>query len=167
MMLGISMRYTGAHPLKKREWNSQVIRPVLEHMGSFWHQKFLRKHFTAEGGREYGYMKRKGEGMPRGSKRWRRSYTGRKFARFGHTRPLVFSGVSERLSRVVDVRATAKRARVVLPRGFNRRHAKSRIRMRDEVTAVSQQEEQVLSNQADRKVTERLDRIRSERSVKF
>jgi hypothetical protein len=160
-MLGIEIHYKGAHPLRRRDWNREVAEPTLRDAGEFWHNTFLRKHFTEAGAQEYRYIKRKGEGMARGSKEWKRSYTGRKFQRFGHTRPLVFSGEGERLARVRDVRTTSKRVRVVLPNKFNFRHPKSKIRMRDELTAISSREEQAIVARADQIVHRMLGRIRN------
>lgn len=166
-MLGISVHYRGAHPLRRRDWNTEVAEPVFRDAGEYWHDQFRAKHFTAEGAAEYGYYRRKGEGLPRNSKAWRRSYTGRKHARFGHTRPLVYTGEGERLSRVRDVRANSRRVRVILPNKFNFRHPKSRINMREEVTRVSQREEQELIARADRQVHARLARIRAAESKKL
>lgn len=160
-MLGIDVHYKGAHPLKRAVWNSQVIKPTLEVAGVYWHSKLRAKHFTAEGAQEYGYTKRKGELIPRGSKRFRRSYTGRKLAMKGHTRPLVFSGEGEALSRIQDVRATAKRVRVILPRKFNFRHPKSQVDMRAELTAISQADEKQLGTVADKEVHARLNAVKT------
>lgn len=166
-MLGIEVHYRGAHPLRRRDWNTEVAEPVFRDAGEYWHRQFRAKHFTEAGAQEYGYYQRKGEGLPRGSKAWRRNYTGRKFARFGHTRPLVYTGEGERLSRMRDVRATSKRVRVVLPRKFNLKHPKSRIRMRDELTRISPREEQLIIARADRQVQQRLARIKTTESKKL
>lgn len=59
-------------------------------------------------------------------------------AKFGHTLPLVYSGQSQTLTRMRDVRATSRGCRVVLRSpGFNRRNRFSKIDMRAELTAVS------------------------------
>lgn len=167
-MLGIELRYKGALPkLKRAVWNKSVLIPTMRDALTHWHSKFRPKHFTAEGANEYKYAARKGEKMTRGTKAFNRSYTGRKLASKGHSRPLVFSGVSERLSRIRDIRVTSKRGRAILPPGFNRKHPKSRIRMRDEVTRVSTREEKTLAAIADRSVTRRLAAIRSTETKKL
>lgn len=159
-MLGIEVRYKGAFPkLKKSVWNKQVSIPTIREALEHWHGKFRAKHFTEEGAREYKYAARKGQNIPRGTKKFNRSYVGRKLAKTGHMRPLVFSGVTERLARVRDIRVNSKRGRAILPPGLNRKHPKSRIRMRDEATRVSSREEATLERIADRSVTAKLNAI--------
>jgi len=82
-------------------------RPLLKSgwgkVGRFWHRVILRKHFTVAGASEYGYQRRS------------KGHETRKLRKYGHRRPLVFTGDLERqVSRVVDVRASSKGARVVL-----------------------------------------------------
>ena len=71
--------------------------------GRNWHKVALPKHFEKSAVDEYGYQKRT------------RAHMIRKASKFGHQLPLVFSGRMEReVLRIVDVRETAKMARVVL-----------------------------------------------------
>ena len=164
-MLHIRKKTRGEMPTKV--WNKEVLIPTMREALVYHHQKHIPKHFTAAGAEEYKYMARKGDKMPRGTKRFNRSYVGRKLKKYGHTRPLEFSGTSKRLTRVRDVRVTSKRGRLILPPGFNRKHPKSRIRMRDEITAVPTSEEAVLTRLADRSVTEKAAAIKTRTNKKL
>jgi hypothetical protein len=139
-MIGhVIIEETGATPgISKRE-QGRITKEVLEGVAENHHRRYMRKHFTIAGGREYGYKPRKGEGLS-GKAFWQ-SYTGKKKKQKGHQRPLVWSGASEQLARVLDVRANSKRARLVQhARGLNRRSRHSDIRMYQEISAVSQAE---------------------------
>jgi hypothetical protein len=129
----------GATPrLRKRDHN-RIIGQTLAETAANHHKKYMKKHFTVEGGREYGYTPRKGEGLS-GKEFWR-SYTGQKKRKKGHRRPMVFSGASETLAKILDVRATSKRARLVQhARGLNRRNPHSTIRMNEEIRQISDHE---------------------------
>lgn len=111
-------------------------RDALEAMARHWHDKFLPLHFMSSAFERYGYTKRKGMLLDSSSKAFRRSYWGRKLRTASGDKPLVASGEGELLSRLVDLRVTSKQVRVVLPRKFNFRHAKSRVSMRDEITRI-------------------------------
>lgn len=115
---------------------NRAVKSSLSAAALAWHQRYYEGHFTAAGGAQYGYFQRKGEGQPRDSKAFRRSYAGRKLRKFGHGDPLKFSGDAYRRGKVAIVRATSKQAKVVLPSKFNWKHPKSRIVMRDELTRV-------------------------------
>lgn len=141
-MISLDLKWLNFPP-KKSAWNKKLTE-VFRAVGRYWHEHFLPKHFTEAGAREYGYFARKGERLPPGSKAYRRSYTGRKERRFGHTLPLVHSGLSRSLARLLKLRVSSKGGRVLLPTGFNRKHPKSRIVMRDEITRISTGERDVL-----------------------
>ena len=125
------------------------------------------QRLTTAGAKEYKYVARRGAKMDRSTRAFERSYVGKKLARFGHERPLVLSGLSEKLSRVRDIRVTAKRGRAILPQGFNRRYAKSRVNMREEITTVSKREETELIRQADKSVGRKLAMFRNNSSKKL
>lgn len=104
--------YRGAvpGPVKPSEWND-FIRETFREMGNHWHANMRRKHFTRAGATEYNYAPREGERGNIPEEGFRASYTGQKLRRFGHTRPLVKTGESEKATRRRDVRATAKKRR--------------------------------------------------------
>lgn len=118
----------------------QLKRTTFAAMGREWHAHYRHLHFLEGAFARYGYTRRKGMRQAPGSKGFRSTYTGRKLRKYGHFRPLVFSGDSEQLSRLLDLRVSANQARVVLPRGFNRKNPKSQIDMRAELTRVLQPE---------------------------
>jgi hypothetical protein len=148
MVIGtITMVERGATPGLSAKWHNEAAKEGWQHTARYWHVTLRDKHFTEAGAREYGYTKRKGEGMVRGSKAYKRSYTGRKEARFGHTRPLEFSGKSRRLTGTARISGTAKGATVRMNApALNFKHPKSQIVMRDELTRISQPETSELSN---------------------
>lgn len=117
----------------------RLMKAALGKLAAHHHHLYMAKHFTVAGGREYGYKPRQGEGKS-GKEFWR-SYCGQKKRKKGHQRPLVFSGESETLARIMDIRADSKRARIVQhARGLNRRNPNSAIRMNEEIRAISDKE---------------------------
>lgn len=139
MIGSIVLTERGATPRIAKRKQGQITKAMLAETAANHHAKFMHKHFTVAGGREYGYKPRKGEGKS-GRDFWR-SYTGRKKREKGHTRPLEFSGASKTLAKIRDVRATRNRARLVQhARGLNRRNPHSDIRMQDEIRAISEPE---------------------------
>lgn len=147
-MFSLNLKYTGFPP-KKRDYNN-AVKQTLAATAKNWHQQYYEKHFTAAGAAEYGYTKRKGEAMPRGSSKFRSSYTGKKLKRFGHTDPLKFTGTGFRLGKVAIIRSTYRWGKAVLPSVFNFKHPKSQINMREELTRVSTREQDHLRQLADR-----------------
>ncbi|MFQ5414658.1 MAG: hypothetical protein ACE5E6_09395 [Phycisphaerae bacterium] len=141
----------GATPgIMKRELN-KLTQKGLEAIGLWWHRAMRPKHFTHAGAREYGYLPRVGERGNPGEKGFRRSYTGQKLRKFGHTNPLEFTGESKTLARIRDVRANSKRVRIVIHANkFNFRNPHSKINMREEMTTVSTREQKQLVRLFDR-----------------
>lgn len=145
-MIGhIKVRERGATPgILAKEWRA-IAKTAWRETGIVFHQSFLPKRFTHEGARLLGYTRRKGE-LLKGTKRYWRTYTGRKEKKFGHTLPLVYSGESRQLARIRDVRATSNGAKVVLnARKLNFKHPKSTIRMNEEIRRVAPVEAEKLS----------------------
>lgn len=106
----------------------QTRAAALDAMGvvaKAWHDKYLPAHFTAAGGKKYGYQPRQGDDEParipnkaysaisalgfRTKKlieNWHYSWRKRKTKR--HNRPLVWSGTSEAMAKAA-VKVTARR----------------------------------------------------------
>jgi hypothetical protein len=164
MLSKITVRERGNTP--RRFWKSwtAAVREGWRAAGELWHEQFRPKHFTHAGAREYGYLPRKGE---RGNEEgFRRSYTGRKLHKFGHTYPLVYTGESMRLTRMQDVRPTSKGVRVVYRAyKFNFRHPRSRIRMREEFTRISRREERDIRRAIDNRLQAEMNKARGGESV--
>ena len=158
-MIRIETRYSGPVPgVSQRTW-APILRSGYRVMGVYHHRSLLPKHFTHAGAREYRYTPRSGESGSGTRKAFRRSYTGRKLARFGHTRPMVYSGLMEQLSRARDLRVTSKGVRVVVHvpayRGL-RQMPDTRINLREELQTVSAKEGQELTRLFDRYLDSRL-----------
>lgn len=153
-MYGFRLYYTGiaGEKFAKRPFGREVLTPGFAGMGKHWFTNFRDKHFTEAGAAEYGYTKRKGENLARGSKKWKRSYMGQKWRKHKHQLPLVFSGEARRLSRIGRIAATAKGVRVLMPRlgKLNYRHPKSKVDMRREMTTISNREVEKLVQVGDR-----------------
>jgi hypothetical protein len=142
MVIGtITMVERGATPGLSAKWHNEAAKEGWQHTGRYWVEHLRDKHFTPEGAREYGYKKRKGEGMAVNSKGYERTYTARKMARFGHTDPLTYSGDSRRGMQSAKVSATGKGGTIRMPSGnLGFRPPKSQINMRDEMARISQGE---------------------------
>lgn len=139
--------------LTGREWND-IHRDAAEFAARFWHTHFRPLHFKNSATRRYGYQFRQGENL-QGAKGFRRSYTGQKLQQKGHTRPLVWSGDSERFTQILNIRATAKggqygtaRATVIMNAPtLNLRSSPSSPNMRQELTTVIPEELDEISRQ--------------------
>lgn len=145
-MFGAVLKYRGATPKLAARVRNQVQKEGIEKSLSHWHAHMRPKHFTHEGAREYGYTPRQGE---RGSQhRFKGSYTQRKLQKFGHTRPLEFSGTSKALSANKNIKATSKggRCKINAP-ALNFKHPNSTIVMRDEMTRVTRAEASEIAEQ--------------------
>ena len=120
---------------------NELLKAAFLRVGEYWHERFREKHFTVEGGREYGYGPRSGEKLHRGSKRWKRSYAGRKYSMSGgNPRPLVWTGESEQQARQKIVTATKHSCTVRI----KAKKLNYRPQMRDEMTRVSPREQKAL-----------------------
>ncbi len=171
MIALIEIKYTGPVPgmnLGKREWRDLVLKPSFKKAGAFWHKRLRPKKFTARGAREYGYGDRKGTGSNPDPHGFKKSYTGRKLRKFGHTLPLVLTGHSMALTQIRDVRTIGDgTTKVVLHSpGFNRRNPHSKINMRDEVTRISIPDQNTLVRVINDRMEYQLTQIRRTRTVK-
>lgn len=124
----------------RRALNDAARETMLE-AGELWHRDIRPKHFRNSATSEYGYAPRSGE---RGSNRpFKGSYTEGKLRKYGHTRPMVYSGESEEdTERNVTFKATAtgKQSRVKVrmnARKLNFKNPRSRIDLRAELVRVS------------------------------
>ena len=138
MIVKTEITISGALALKQSEINA-VTREAMRALGLRWRRKYLPKHFTHQGAREYKYTRRKNYVT---SKRKRESYVQRKKREKGHTLPLVWSGEGRRealRSKKVVATATSTKAKatIPLPSVFNFRSKFSKVDMRKEITTVS------------------------------
>ena len=129
--------------------------------GKDWQENLRPKHFTKEGGSEYGYAPRKGEELGQSSKAFWRSYTGRKLKKFGHTLPLVFSGDLRNRCRVARIENSPTGVKVVLT-GANKanfHNPHSNVNMRAELTRISVPETRELASVLEESLIAKLDRF--------
>jgi hypothetical protein len=156
--MGFLLKYSGATPNVIAKVMRGATKPAYEKAGIFWHREHRPKHFTTKGGSEYNYQARQGE---RGSgKAFKRSYTARKLRKYGHTRPMVWSGQSEAFSRIRDVRSTSKGVRVVmaLPRHFFQfRKDLNQPNLAEELSRVSEAEQEQIAKVLDAEIQQQLD----------
>jgi len=133
MITAITIRERGATPRGMGKIMREATKAGYEAAGIWWHNECRPKHFTREAYQLYQYTPRQGESGT-GTKIFKKSYTGRKLKKFGHTNPLVYTGVSERLTRARDVRATSKGVRIVMSApALNFRPKGGRINMVNEL----------------------------------
>lgn len=166
MLSAIVIHQSGATPEHTKKAVAGAMASALEDGAIHYHANFMPKHFTIAGAREYGYSPRKGAGLS-GRDFWR-SYEGKKKRQKGHQRPLVWSGASEQLARIRDIRTTRRRARIVQhARGLNRRNPNSAINTGKEIRTVSRTEAVVINSVVGRSLVSRLRTIpkRSRRKI--
>lgn len=157
-MFGAVLKYRGAVPKIAAKRRNVIYKEGFTLALTFWHFQFRPKHFTHAGAREYKYTPRKGESGS--GRKFKGSYTARKLKQFGHTRPLEYSGTSKALSSQQNIKATSKGGRAIIRApALNFRHPNSEIRMRDEMTRVSDAERQKLATQYETYVTAGFNRL--------
>jgi hypothetical protein len=133
MITAITIRDRGATPRGMGKIMREALKAGYEAAGIWWHRECRPKHFTRAAYALYQYTPRMGESGT-GTRIFKNSYTGRKLKKFGHTNPMVYTGVSQQLTRVRDVRATSKGVRIVMSApALNFRPKGGRINMVNEL----------------------------------
>ena len=161
-MIGLSfrIRYGGAIAafMSKRDWNQQIVEPSWTRPLLMWKRDFRPIHFTDRGFRIYQYTPRKGQNYPRGSKRFWKSYFGRKLRYKKHSLPLVWSGELRDVTDKGYIRSTGKSGKYVMSgaQKANFRAAGSRVNMREELTRVIPSERRAMVRELDREMVRRL-----------
>lgn len=153
-LMTIKLRERGNTPRgMKRAFNAASKQAWYDTAVEF-HQNYRDKRFTPEHAIEAGYMARKGERIPRGTKAFRQSYTGRKLRMKGHMNPLEFSGETRRKIRYASISSTSKGGKAAYSGAskFNLRHSKSKIRMSEEFRRITAKEAQALGEFYDRRL---------------
>lgn len=147
VIASFNIRERGPTPRNLRKAFNAASKQAWYETGVEFHQKFRDERFTQRHATLAGYTQRK------------RSYTMRKFKKYGHTRPLEFSGTTRRLVRSATISSTSKGNSVRYPgaRVFNFKHPKSDVNMVQEFTKVTQQEADQLAGFYDRQLDQRLD----------
>lgn len=113
-MIPIKQTITRDHKVDPKYWR-EISQEAWLRAGEHWHRFILRKHFTRGAFAEYNYEPRQKDRYytdKTGRRRRRSGYETRKFKKFGHRRPLVYTGQLQQLvMRVRDVKATGEGAR--------------------------------------------------------
>ena len=126
----------------------RALRAELAETGRRWHGTMLPGHFEIAAEKKYAYKPRT------------KGYSIYKAKRFGHRRPLVFSGAMERqLRQAARVTSTSKGVRVALtgPKYlFAYRKDYQQADKAAEITATTDAEAQALSEKLDASMTRRL-----------
>ena len=141
-LITITVRDRGATPRGMKRVFNNAQKEAWRDVAWRFHEQYRDKRFTSEHAAEAGYMKRKGELIPRNSKAFRQSYTGRKLRIHGHTNPLEFSGATRRALKWASVSSTSKggKAAYAGARVFNYLPPRSKIRMGDEFRRITPRE---------------------------
>lgn len=133
--------------ITKRELN-KVLKDAWEAAGKFWHQWYRPRHFTVRAYSLYGATARAS------------GYVKRKRKKLGHNRPLVFTGVSEDLSRARTVRASFRGVNVSMSMPtLNFRPKGGRINMREEMAVIADEEMATIERRYDNGLTRELNRL--------
>ena len=150
--------YKGS-PEATRKALGEAVREALADIGRYWHGEILPKHFLSSATARYGYKRRGGR------------YTKRKRKKFGHRRPMVYTGRMQRdLRGRAEIRSSTRSARVKMrtARALNfsgRAKRGDYPDMKAEVTETTAAERLTLAKRVDVGVTHRLNAVKT-RSTK-
>jgi len=136
----------------------RITTEALKETPRLWHARFFRRHFQGGAAARYGYR-------PRSTK-----YVLRKKRKFGHTAPLIYTGLMRKqLGRGIFVTGNRYRAKGVMhgPRYvFMRQTAiNNRPYLAGEVTALAPDEERELTAHLDRFITQRINELQEPRTI--
>lgn len=163
MMGAVLITYEGAVPsnIGRSEFNREILKPSWHATGEYFHRTMLPLRFTVRGGKMLNYAPRRGQEPGLTFKQFKRSYTYRKRRQFGHIKPLVFTGESENLAKIRDIRSTSKGVKIINhARGLNRKHPKSKVVMSDEVRRIAVHEKEELTKYLSEQVDKRIKAFR-------
>jgi hypothetical protein len=146
MVIEVELR--GVEKLSKGQIN-RAMKAANKAAGVHFRRNFLPARFTQQGGRRLKYTPRSGEsrvGLVNSSAP-KQTYAARKQRHLGHSDPLVFSGEGKRLALATPTKVTSTKSKITipLPRKYNFRNPKSRVRMADEIRSVTPREAKKLS----------------------
>ena len=146
MIRGV-IQYRGSPTETKKEFH-RAVKTEFAHVGQYWHERMLADHFKIAAEKKYYYQPRKA------------SYIRRKAKRFGHRRPLEFTGDMKRqVTRMARITSTSKGARVAMtgPRYlYMYRKDLNQPDKAAELTFVTNEEINKLAQILDRRMTTRI-----------
>lgn len=163
----IQQTLSGPVPSKFRKAWTVEAKAAWDETARVWHRRYRDKRFTHEGAREYKFTRRSGMNL-RGAnrKRYKRTYSGRKESKFGHTLPNVWSGLSRRLAKQIVTRPKSKGVRIPLAMTARYPIPNSQINQLREYRAVSEREQTFLTKDHDRRINKRLKSFRQSTTKK-
>ena len=149
--LKVQIKERGAVPRKLRKVYTASSKVAWAETGRKFHAEMRDDRFTKEHARVARYVKRRGEEPGLSESDFRRSYTGKKLSKWGHTNPLQWSGETRRNVRSANISQTSKGATVRYPgaRKLNFRNPHSSINMADEFRRTTADERKELAAQYD------------------
>lgn len=161
MKVTATIRDRGTTPRGMRKAFNAAARVAWLATAMLFHSDYRDRRFSEAHAKEAGYGARKGELIPRGTRAFTRSYTGRKLRLFGHTRPLEFSGKTRNQMRSANISSTSNMGRAAYPGAskFSFRHPKSKIRMQDEFRRILPQEAEELGQYFDEQLDAELKKL--------
>ncbi|MEO1527994.1 MAG: hypothetical protein AAFX06_21390 [Planctomycetota bacterium] len=142
-MIHIKHRHRGTIPRRMKSAHNKAVKAGLFDTVEYFHFQLRDRRFTKAHASAAGYWIRKPGYMKQKRRRW------------GHDRPLEFSGETrDRVGRQYRLTSTSKRGRATYPggRGFNRRHPSSPIDMREEFERTLPEEEMQFVSILDRRL---------------
>jgi len=173
MIRTITVRERGAVPRRMRAAYNKAAKASWVEAGKWWHANRRDLRFSVAHGRKAGYLPRKGEETGLSRAEFFRSYTGRKLRRWGHRRPLEFSGETRRMVRSVSITASTQsrtnyhvRLAYAGARKFNFRNPHSQIRMADEFRRLTPEEPAMVGSVYDAGLNKRIDADKTENTVR-
>jgi hypothetical protein len=130
-----------------RKQYQQASSESWKDVGAEFHSQMRDKRFTHAHATKAGYEPRVGSNMQPGQKGFWRSYTGRKLRKFGHTRPLEFTGETRRAVSLASISSSRAGVKVAYPgaRKFNFSTKHTNVRMADEFRRVLPEEADALA----------------------
>ena len=154
----------------RKNWN-RARKRGLKDTGNHWVQNFLKRHFTFEGARRYGYKSRSKQRKfgPKGFETFKNTRWIRQFQRRGSRLPLVHSGVLKRdaiSGATVRVYGSISRIIMSVPGYIRFRGRKGTgLDMVRELTSVTTDEAEILADKFLRGVSRGLMKIRKRRRI--
>ena len=150
MALRGHIRYKGAPDVLLKELRP-IIKQTLQDMCTHWHQNDMPRHFTDSGRRLYGYRKRTD------------TYLKRKRRKYGHQRPLEWSGDTKRQAQRARPSGTHRRARVSMSLPwYTLKQFRGQATIADELTKLTKNEIQTMARDFQGLVEVRLMAVKKE-----
>ena len=157
MLRGV-IQYKGSPEVKAKAFRG-ILKEEMLGIIDFWHEKYLPRHFTKAGARDYEYKERSEGHMKK------------KIRYFRHAYPLVFTGDMKRmLLRRITISGTAKKVtgRLTGPKYlYQYRKDYNQPHKAEEVVRTTQPEVLVFAHRLDKKITKRINAIKTTQTKRF